>query len=391
MKTVLVAANTDLATDPRPNRMIRALTGNFRVVCAGYAHPNIPNVEFIKLSPRTIQRSPFRNRYRKYTRAGKLIFGNYESAFRANPTIASSSRTLANCKADLAWVHDLELLPLAIEAPNIKKVAIDAHEYFPSQHEDEIFWRLTEKRLQHYLVKKYFPMATLVTTVSEGLAAKFNQETNVSAQLVESMPDYAKLEPGKTGQKIGLVYHGKAHENRSIEDIIRLVDHLDERFTLNLILVGGRLEYRRMLQSMVDKRDRVSIQPPVEMRNIAAATNVYDIGLCAIPDSTFNLKHCLPNKLFEMIQARLALACWPSPDISRIVKTRKLGVVANSFSVESLAETINTLTARDVSQYKNNCHLSARELSFETTRQRIQSMTNTLLSDSSDAELRLPI
>jgi hypothetical protein len=59
---------------------------------------------------------------------------------------------------------------------------------------------------------------------------------------------------------------------------------------------------------------------------------------------TFNLKYILPNKFFEFIQARLAVAIGPSVEMKRLVKEWDCGIVAANFEAKSMAAEINRLT-----------------------------------------------
>lgn len=379
---VLVASQSCLKSDPRPNRMIRALLRDFNVTCAGTAPPDISGCNFVKLPRRKVHRAPIRNRSRKILRTTRLFAGLADSVYWSQPIVLETLNVLSKCKADLAWVHDLELLPVAIRTTGFDRVGFDAHEYFPSQYEDSWRWRLAEQKLQKHLVNRYIPEADVVTTVSQGLANQYSSDCGVVAALVPSMPDYVELEPTAPSRDgdLALVYHGKANENRGIEELIRMAHLLDERFSITFVLVGGSSQYRQKLEALIAATPRVTMELPVPLSQIAAATNKFDIGLCAIPPATFNLKHCLPNKLFEMIQARLAIVSWPSPDISRIVHQRGVGIVARDYGITSLAMAINSLTSDRIRSFKNNSHAAARSLSFETASELMINLTHGALA-----------
>lgn len=377
MGTIVVAADCDFSRCPRPRRAAQALVADYDVVCAGFEPIDNDLCGFIQLPRRLNMRAPVRNRLRKIDRFRRLCTGACEEVYRDDEYVQSAYRALSNTVADFAWVHDLRLLPVALETPGIAHVGFDAREYYPSQYEDQFLWNASEKRLQQHLVETYIPMADVVTTVSPGLAERYRLACGVTAQVIRSLPEYADidLDVQRNTQSVRIVYHGKAHENRRIEEIIRLGDLLDDRFSLTLMLVGGRAEYLAKLRTLIDKSDRVALHPPVPFEQIAEFTSAYDIGLCAIPDSTLNLRYCLPNKLFEMIQARLAIVSWPSPDVADVVRSNGVGVVADSFSVESLAHTINELTADQIMKYRRSCCKVAKDLSFNSTRGSIVAMT----------------
>jgi len=84
-----------------------------------------------------------------------------------------------------------------------------------------------------------------------------------------------------------------------------------------------------------------------------------------LPPSNFNHRHALPNKLFEFIQARLAVAVGPSPDMAELVKAHEIGVVSPNFTPQSFAATLNKLRLEDIDGYKANAHKAAPMLCWE--------------------------
>ena len=75
--------------------------------------------------------------------------------------------------------------------------------------------------------------------------------------------------------------------------------------------------------------------------------------------------YALPNKFFEFIQARLAIAIGPSPEMARLVKQYNLGIVSQDFTPKSMAESLNSLTKEQIRQYKENANQTAKILNAE--------------------------
>jgi hypothetical protein len=130
---------------------------------------------------------------------------------------------------------------------------------------------------------------------------------------------------------------------------------------------------------LAKRSERVRIRKPLPMAEIAASINKYDIGLFLLPDVDFSYRMALPNKLFEFIQARLAVAIWPSPEMSRIVNKYECGVVADDFTLEAMAEKLNRITREQIMRFKENSHKAARFLCAETNRKLFLSLVHQLL------------
>jgi hypothetical protein len=266
---------------------------------------------------------------------------------------------------NLIIVEDLFLLPLAFEIKQNAKIIFDAREYYPRQNEESFIWRLTEKPERLRLCRKYLSKVDLMLTVSPSLADEYEKEFAIKPIVYRSTPNYFDTKPTKTqGNNIRLVHHGAANKNRQLEEMIDVLALLDERFTLDMYLTGSQ-SYIRSLRRYALKMPKVRVLPPVEFDNIHAMLCDYDIGLFYNEPTTFNLRHSLPNKLFEFIQARLAVAIGPSPDMSALVHQYGCGIVSEEFSVGSMASALNILTPGDIDFLKAKSDLAAQELNFD--------------------------
>ena len=59
---------------------------------------------------------------------------------------------------------------------------------------------------------------------------------------------------------------------------------------------------------MVKCRDNINLVDAVPMENIVTTLNNYDIGLYILEPTKFNTKNAIPNKLYDFVQAKLAIA-----------------------------------------------------------------------------------
>jgi|SRR5690606_37717206 len=99
--------------------------------------------------------------------------------------------------------------------------------------------------------------------------------------------------------------------------------------------------------------------------------NAFDVGVFLLPPVNPNYEYALPNKLFEFIQARLAVAIGPSPDMAEVVDGHQCGIVSQSFSPEEFAALINGLTYERLNAYKRASHSAAAELHAEAQGDRL--------------------
>ncbi len=366
MKTVLVISFSDLARDPRVNRQIRFLADQYRVVAAGFTDPGIPGVNFI-----AIDGKQHRSRLGQVFSLVSLLAHRYEYYYWSNKLVQQACRRLPGIAADLVIANDLSALPLALRlAGRHTKVLFDAHEYAPRELEDQWQFRVFFQQYRAAMCQRYIPRVAGMLTVSGGIADAYTADTGVRPTVVTNAPDYLDLRPSNgTPPQIRMVHHGAADPSRQIEGMIELMRHLDDRFELHLMLVpdpGGT--YYGHLRRQAGHDARIKFLDPVPMREIPAFINRFDIGLYILRPINFNNLHALPNKLFEFVQGRLALAIGPSPEMARIVKEHQCGVVAADFSPVTMATALSGLDVTAINTYKNNSHRAARVLSAETNR-----------------------
>ena len=88
------------------------------------------------------------------------------------------------------------------------------------------------------------------------------------------------------------------------------------------------------------------------------------------------MKHCLPNKFFDFIQARLPVAIGPSPEMRGLIKKYDCGFVAKEFTVESMAKTLNNLSISEIDIIKKNSEGVAKEFCWEKESLKLNSIFN---------------
>jgi hypothetical protein len=117
---------------------------------------------------------------------------------------------------------------------------------------------------------------------------------------------------------------------------------------------------------LIGTKKNVRLIPPVGSDDIIPYISQYDIGIYLLEPNNFNNKHALPNKFFEFIQGRLAIAIGPSPEMAKIVTDYDLGLISKDFDAKNLAETVNSFTTDKIIYYKEKSNLASKEFnSFE--------------------------
>lgn len=218
-------------------------------------------------------------------------------------------------------------------------------------------------------------------TVSHGIADEYEKIYGVKAKVMPNAPNFANLKPSESdGSSIRMIHHGGLRPSQKVENMIFLMDELDERFYLDFMFVDGNTRYFNKLRRLASKNRRIGFKEPVPLGDVLSTINEYDVGLHLLSPTSFNNQMALPNKFFEFIQARLALAIWPSPEMARITKHFQCGIVAEDFSIVSMARKLNSLTHEGVAQYKKNTDDAARELCSDRNKELLVEIVESMIS-----------
>ena len=347
------------------SRQINTLARCYNLTVAGRSVDSLEGIESIALIPR----------YRKFM---KMIVGtwllktNQFSRYYWNlADVRDAAQKLDGKQFDLIIANDVETLPLAFRIARGAKVLLDAHEYSPQEFDDRRIWRFFAQKYTHsYLCQDHLPKVDAMMTVCEGIAEEYEHHFHIPKPFVIlNAPFLQHLEPKPCGEHIRLIHHGKAIPSRKLEFMVEMMEYLDKRFLLDIMLIEKNPDYLKDLKSISASNQRIRFIPPVAMLDIPKTINIYDIGIFLLPPVNINYTYALPNKFFEFIQARLAIAIGPSPEMARYVHHHDCGVVSRDFTPKQLAYELNRLTVEQINQYKQNAHKAAQKLCFEASEQ----------------------
>ena len=380
MRSILILAFSDIHHDARVARQIMFLKNSFKltIVCYGGSVSDDFTVHVIQKTSLTILRKTISSFFlitRLYTTAYKILY-NY--AFVRN--------LIGGNKFDLIIANDIESLPLAFQLYPHANVLFDAHEYAPRHFEDKLMWRIFFQGFNTYLCKKYIPKVKAMTTVGRGLAEEYFKNFGVRPMLVTNAAWFSDLKPSKVGEnQIRMIHHGISTPSRKLELMITMMKYLDDRFTLDLMLIVPPVTsaktrgYIDRLKSLAKDDVRINFLPAIKSSEIAPFINQYDIGVFLLPPVNFNYANTLPNKLFDFIQAKLAIAIGPTPEMAEIVNRYNNGVVAKDFTPKSLAQKLSELTKEKVAFFKSQSVLASKDLSAETNQETLISLVNSII------------
>jgi glycosyltransferase involved in cell wall biosynthesis len=380
MKRILVISFSDLNHDARVSRQVDFIKDNYLVTVAAYGGQENKGYELIPITKT------------KFTFAHKLFSSFFlltrwhGKAYSLLYQLSSIEEALRQKMFDLIIANDVESLPFAFSLKTNAKIIFDAHEYAPRHFEDRLTWRIFFQPFNIHLCKKYIPQVDAMITVGKGLANEYEKNFGVRPTIITNATWYSDIKPSKiVDRKVRLIHHGGSTPSRKLELMIEMMTYLDDRFTLDLMLIVPQLasaktsNYINTLKQLAANDDRIRFLSPLRSNELVSFLNQYDIGVFLLPPVNFNYANTLPNKLFDFIQARLAIAIGPTPEMAEIVNHYEIGVVAENFTAKALADKLSTLTTEKLNGFKLNAEKAAIELTAERNKEKLEEIIGSLL------------
>lgn len=294
--------------------------------------------------------------------------------YMMHPIIRSFYLKGREIKADIYLANDWHMLPVAISlaAYHHAKFAYDTHEYALEEYRYRWTWRLTKRPMIYQLEKQAMQHACVVSAVSPGIAQGLKKDyaARRPVHAIRNVPPrHAALPFHPTGERINVLFHGIIAPDRGLEACVRSVQYWRPEFHFQLRGPFSNAEFESTLRSLVKEYgvgDRVHFLPKVPMTEMVRHANLSDVGISTPPKTSKHNIFALPNKLFEYVQAGLALAVCDLPDMAPIVTANDCGVLIDEVTPEHIAQAINSLTRERIDYYKHQSQKAAESLNWET-------------------------
>lgn len=372
-KKVCILVRNDLERDPRILRQVRWLAeaGSYDLTVVGFGPAGMQ----LTGADQTIAFGrPIKTLWENISLAIRLLLCNFsaslaEKVYWDTPIVKEMYQAICGEHYDIIHANDWDTLPIALKCAQLSKdtrVVYDSHELAVAEFDDELWFRFFHKSFRKSIERRYIAGADKIVTVSTSIAQRLRQMYKVMDPVViMNCPDWQWTSVNEVDfVDVKLCYHGKYGRDRGIEELINAVGILDECYSLHMYIVTSDPEVLIQLQTLAQSvaPGRVIFHDPVGSTEIVEAISKYDIGIYAIKPTNFNNLAALPNKFFEFIMAGLCLCIAPLPEMRSMIEKYGCGIVAAGYDAKSLAESVKSLSAKDILRYKKQALKAAEVL-----------------------------
>jgi glycosyltransferase involved in cell wall biosynthesis len=246
------------------------------------------------------------------------------------------------------------------------------------------------KKVIGWMEKWFIPKAEKLITISPGIQSEYKRLYGINdIALVRNTPHLTPSETGNVfrekfkisaNQKIFL-YQGMLGPDRGIEELIATFERRKTHDAVLIIMGQGRLQ--DLVSSAALRCPIIYHHPYVSYSEINLYTSSADVGLNMAKDSCLNHRYCLPNKIFEYIQAQLPILTNHLIDCSHLIQQYEIGSIIYQYTPEGINAAIDHMLQLDFAQMKRNLILAKSELNWEKEQSALIEVYKPILTNSS--------
>ncbi len=356
MKKVILSVTNDLVTDQRVHKVCMMLMQmGFEPLLVG---------RILLDSPPMDTRPYAWKRMRLLFAKGPLFYAEYNIRLFL---------FLLFHKADLLTANDLDTLPAGYFASRIKNIPLiyDAHEYFTEV--PELQGRYARKVWLAF-ERFIFPKLKNITTVSASIAGAYEKKYGVPVRVVRNLPagDLPEVKPVSKKElnipedwKLVILQGSGINRDRGGEEAVLAMKQVERAV---LLVVGGGDALPAIKKLVVEEGldEKVRFFPRQQIKRLYSYTVAADVGLSLDKDTCLNMRYSLPNKLFDYIRCGTPVLASHLPEVAGIVEKYDVGMILKTYSVNAIAEGINTMLDKNFKYIKaDNLKIAAAELTWE--------------------------
>lgn len=280
---------------------------------------------------------------------------------------------------DVVQANDLEALPIGFLIARLTRARLvyDSHELW----EDVTSVRRYPPLLLRFLLfleRSLARRADAVITVSGRIARRMASQMQIREPvIVRNLPlgrppsvsgirplrDALGLEPSVPI----VLYQGAIGPDYGVDTLIAAMEHVPPPAVAVLLGNGQSVSALRQCVSEMGLEHRVLFHQAVPPEVLLDFTADATVGVSPIRDLSLSSRYCLPNKLFEYIQAGLPVVVSDLPEMAEIIKRYRVGRTFPSGDADRLAEALNSMIGDPAAlqRYREEVLVAAAELRWE--------------------------
>jgi glycosyltransferase involved in cell wall biosynthesis len=267
------------------------------------------------------------------------------------------------------------------------KVVYDSHElYLECGHTNPVLvrhWRALEEQLIH--------RADAVITVCDSIGEELQQRYGVPMPVIlrncceathtRIGEDLIRATTGIAADTPVVLYQGGFAHGRGLFNLVRATHYIQDAAVVFMGwgAVEGELRGHVRREGL---EERIYFIPPAPQSELLSWSAGADVGVIPYQAVRLNNFYSCPNKLFEYINAGIAVAASGFPELTRIIERYQVGRTFDPESPEDMGRTVNRMLHDPEALAQMKCHAeaAARELNWPVESEKLLATYRNLLT-----------
>jgi len=266
---------------------------------------------------------------------------------------------LRNMRVDCINCHALPLLPLCVVLKFVKhsKLVYDTHELETETAALSRFRRFFSKIVEKMLIS----FVDEIIAVSQSIAIWYQRRYNLGRVWVVKNAPYTTRSPlrktallrnlfGIQENEILFLYQGLLAEGRGIRLLLGVFSQLNSD---RHIVFMGFGELSECIKDYASRYKNIHYHSAVKPSEIVDYSNSADVGVSLIENICLSYYYCLPNKIWEYLNASLPILVSDFPEMGRVVDEYQCGWKTLPYALD-IRCMVEKITRESVERKKRN-------------------------------------
>jgi len=303
---------------------------------------------------------------------------------RSAQKFINTTLQLLRMPADVYHAHDDNALPACFIAAlwHHKLLIFDAHELPLTALNDKHWLMILLTWLFTHMMRRCAGIITVSSPIAQEICSLYHVPNVSLIRNVLPYQPFLKSDLLRQFLNLGpdvriVLFQGNIDPARELDRVVHAAKFLDPDTVIVMMGRGYGVTPSQLHALIISEEvgDRVKIAPFVPYTELLKWTASANIGLILYsPDSSPNIRMCLPNKLFEYLMAGLPVLSSQLPAIAEVINTYDVGCILSSLEPQDIGTAINAMLAHHdalVRMHYNALNAARYDLSWEKESQHL--------------------
>jgi glycosyltransferase involved in cell wall biosynthesis len=265
------------------------------------------------------------------------------------------------------------------------KIVYDCHEYQSEMYGKSAF----ERKAVRFFESRYIKRADVVITVSTSIAEEYQRLYGLEkVHILMNVPDRSDAPKSNLlrealtidSSKRLFLYQGKLGADRGVRELVEAFAQHPQPHAVLVVMGNGPLQAE--IEAATHSQENIFFHPSVPYQLLLKYTASADFGFVSTQNTSLNNYYCMPNKLFEYIQAGIPVVSNNLKDCAAFVEEMQVGITLKSWTAQAIAKGVKQCMDQPSGAFDRGLERAKNEFVWEKERLKLESIYRNLMAES---------